>query len=74
MAAIALGTNLGDRFANIEAALHLLEHPELISAPNEQSTLANLTVINTSFLYENSPMYVTDQPSFLNCACLVRSF
>ncbi|KAH9990247.1 Dihydropteroate synthase [Russula compacta] len=73
VAAIALGTNLGDRFANIEAALHLLEHPEPISAPNEQGTLAGLTVINTSFLYETAPMYVTDQPSFLNCACIIRT-
>jgi len=62
-AAIALGSNLGDRFANIEAALRLLDQPS-----------PNITVINTSFLYETAPMYVTDQPSFLNCACIVRSF
>ncbi|KAI0301294.1 Dihydropteroate synthase-like protein [Russula brevipes] len=73
LAAIALGSNLGDRFANIEAALQLLEHPELISAPREQRVSTNLTVVNTSFLYETAPMYVTDQPSFLNCACIVRT-
>lgn len=71
LAAIALGSNLGDRFANIEAALHLLEHPELIPTP--PTAIARLTVINTSFLYETAPMYVTDQPSFLNCACIVCS-
>ena len=72
LAAIVLGSNLGDRFANIEAALHLLEHPELIPTPPR--AIAYSTVINTSFLYETAPMYVTDQPSFLNCACIVRSF
>ena len=73
LAAIALGTNLGDRFANIEAALRLLEKPELISASDEAGTASSLAVVNTSFLYETAPMYVTDQPSFLNCACIVRS-
>jgi dihydroneopterin aldolase/2-amino-4-hydroxy-6-hydroxymethyldihydropteridine diphosphokinase/dihydropteroate synthase len=73
LAAIALGSNLGDRFANIEAALRLLERPEDFSSPQEQGTSSSLTVVNTSFLYETAPMYVTDQPSFLNCACIVRS-
>ncbi len=67
--AIALGTNLGDRFANIEAALRLLERPEVFSP----GTSSSLTVMNTSFLYETAPMYVTDQPCFLNCACIVGS-
>jgi dihydroneopterin aldolase/2-amino-4-hydroxy-6-hydroxymethyldihydropteridine diphosphokinase/dihydropteroate synthase len=74
LAAIALGSNLGDRFANIEAALRLLDKPELIPAPEEKGTSTSLVVVNTSFLYETAPMYVTDQPSFLNCACIVRSF
>ena len=72
LVAIALGSNLGDRFANIAAALHLLEHQELI--PTTPWGIACLTVINTSFLYETAPMYVTDQPSFLNCACIVCPF
>lgn len=74
LAALALGSNLGDRFANIEAALRLLDQPELIPASKEQGTSTSLAVVNTSFLYETAPMYVTDQPSFLNCACIVRSF
>ena len=74
LAAIALGSNLGDRFANIEAALRLLDQPELIPAPVEQGASMSLAVVNTSFLYETAPMYVTDQPSFINCACIVRSF
>jgi len=73
LAAIALGSNLGDRFANIEAALHLLDHPELISALKEPGESKSLAVVNTSFLYETAPMYFTDQPNFLNCACIVRS-
>ena len=71
LAAIAIGSNLGDRFANIEAALRLLDQPELIVA-NEQGTSPTLVVINTSFLYETAPSYVADQPNFLNCACIVR--
>jgi dihydroneopterin aldolase/2-amino-4-hydroxy-6-hydroxymethyldihydropteridine diphosphokinase/dihydropteroate synthase len=74
LAAISLGSNLGDRFANIEAALRLLDQPELTPAPMEQGTSTSIAVVNTSFLYETAPMYVTDQPSFLNCACIVRSF
>lgn len=30
------------------------------------------TITDTSFLYETAPMYVTDQPAFINCGCLVR--
>ena len=73
LAAIAIGSNLGDRFANIEAALRLLERPGDFSSLQETGTLSSLTIVNTSFLYESAPMYVTDQPSFLNCACVVRS-
>ena len=73
LAAIALGSNLGDRFANIEAAVRLLERPNDFSPPQDLGSPSSLTVVNTSFLYETAPMYVTDQPSFLNCACVVRS-
>ncbi|KAH9167050.1 Dihydropteroate synthase [Lactarius sanguifluus] len=72
-AAIALGSNLGDRFANIEAALRLLERPKEFSPPQEPGTSLRLTVVNTSFLYETAPMYVTDQFSFLNCACVIKT-
>jgi dihydroneopterin aldolase/2-amino-4-hydroxy-6-hydroxymethyldihydropteridine diphosphokinase/dihydropteroate synthase len=74
LAAIAIGSNFGDRFANIEAALRLLDQPELITARKDQGTSTSLAVVNTSFLYETAPMYVADQPNFLNCACIVRSF
>jgi dihydroneopterin aldolase/2-amino-4-hydroxy-6-hydroxymethyldihydropteridine diphosphokinase/dihydropteroate synthase len=67
--AIALGSNLGDSFQNIEYALRLLEIPQDILGDDGLNTI--LSVTNTSFLYETAPMYVTDQPSFINCACMV---
>jgi dihydroneopterin aldolase/2-amino-4-hydroxy-6-hydroxymethyldihydropteridine diphosphokinase/dihydropteroate synthase len=73
-AVIALGTNLGDRFHNIEYAVRLLEIPgEILHEihPEEDSSSMTLKVIDTSFLYETEPMYVTDQPKFINGACVV---
>jgi dihydroneopterin aldolase/2-amino-4-hydroxy-6-hydroxymethyldihydropteridine diphosphokinase/dihydropteroate synthase len=73
---IAFGTNLGDRFANIEHALRLLEDPMSISKARlatDGSFDAKTYIIDTSFLYETAPMYVTDQPDFVNGACLVRA-
>ncbi|THV05791.1 Dihydropteroate synthase [Dendrothele bispora CBS 962.96] len=73
-AAIALGSNLGDRFQNIETALRSLEYPKIIlSSQPMLPEDAFVTVINTSFLYESAPMYVTDQPAFVNCAILVNT-
>ncbi|KAI0267364.1 Dihydropteroate synthase [Gloeopeniophorella convolvens] len=73
LAAVALGSNLGDRFANIEAALYLLEHTNAIPEEYASEPFANSVILNTSFLYETAPMYVTDQPSFLNCACIIKT-
>lgn len=72
--AIAFGSNLGDRFANIELALRVLESPGkfLAASGDINQKDAEITIIDTSFLYETAPMYVTDQPSFVNGACLVR--
>ena len=74
MVAIAFGSNLGDRFANIELALRLLESPGKFLDLGDHIIRedAEIAVIDTSFLYETIPMYVTDQPSFVNGACLVR--
>lgn len=49
---IALGGNLGDRLANLEAAIAAL-------APD-------VAVLKRSPIYETDPKYVTDQPRFLN--------
>ncbi|EJU01318.1 Dihydropteroate synthase [Dacryopinax primogenitus] len=59
-AVIALGSNLGDRVANIERSLKLLE-------------AAGVKVVETSFMYETAAMYVEDQPMFLNAACVVET-
>ena len=49
---IALGTNIGDRVANLDTAL---------------SALAMLfNDVEPSPIYESAPRYVTDQPRFLN--------
>ena len=59
VAAIAFGSNVGDRFANIEAALRHLES-------------SSVKIIDTSFLYESKAMYVENQRNFINGACLVN--
>ncbi|KZV96014.1 Dihydropteroate synthase [Exidia glandulosa HHB12029] len=58
--AVAFGSNVGDRFANIETALARLE-------------AAGAKILCTSFLYDTTPMYVEDQDSFVNGACLVET-
>ena len=72
-AAIGLGSNLGDSFHNIEYALRLLEY-----LPQEEHLdgidLPFVRIIDTSFLYKTKPMYVTDQPAFINAACMVYLF
>lgn len=49
---VALGGNVGDRMANLKAAIAALA-PEV-------------TVLERSPVYETDPKYVTDQPRFLN--------
>ncbi|KZV74986.1 Dihydropteroate synthase [Peniophora sp. CONT] len=70
--ALALGSNIGDRFANIEAALQILEkwHTRFSGGPG---ATIEFHVVDTSFMYETEPMYVTDQPKFANCAVMVRT-
>lgn len=58
---LAVGSNLGDRFANIYNAIDIL-------CENEQAKL-----VQTSFLHETEPMYVEDQPSFLNGAVTIET-
>ena len=59
--AIALGSNLGDRPGNLREALRRL------------GATPEVAVQATSRLYESSPMYVTDQPAFLNAAAEIRT-
>jgi 2-amino-4-hydroxy-6-hydroxymethyldihydropteridine diphosphokinase len=51
---LGLGTNLGDRFANLRAAVAALGEVARVEA--------------LSRVYETAPLYVTDQPAFLNMA------
>jgi 2-amino-4-hydroxy-6-hydroxymethyldihydropteridine diphosphokinase len=52
---LSLGSNLGDRRAQIEDALARLE-------------MEGVRIVKRSPLYETQPVEVTDQPWFLNCA------
>lgn len=73
-AVLAFGSNIGDRFKNIEYALRLLEIPDEILKDVERPEDAPapmLHIVDTSFLYETSAMYVTGQPPFINGACVV---
>lgn len=56
---LGLGTNLGDRAANLRAALAAL------------AAIADVEA--TSAIYETAPLYVTDQPAFLNMALRART-
>ncbi|KAJ3330762.1 trifunctional dihydropteroate synthetase, partial [Kappamyces sp. JEL0680] len=60
VAYLAVGTNLGERVQNINRALQLLKE-------------RGVDVMDTSFLYETDPMYVEDQPKFLNAAIKVKT-
>jgi dihydroneopterin aldolase/2-amino-4-hydroxy-6-hydroxymethyldihydropteridine diphosphokinase/dihydropteroate synthase len=70
IAYLSLGSNLGNRAHSIHSAL-----TRLASLPNAHSSSNGpaVRVIRTSFLYESAPMYLSDQPSFLNCACMVET-
>lgn len=51
----------------------MLENPSDFLPASECSADAEVAVLNTSFMYQTAPMYVTDQPKFINCACIVCS-
>jgi 2-amino-4-hydroxy-6-hydroxymethyldihydropteridine diphosphokinase len=55
---LGLGSNVGDRLANLRRAVEALDFLEPIAA---------------SRVYETAPMYVTDQPAFYNAALLAQS-
>lgn len=57
---IALGSNMGDRFAMIEKACWLMDGNDRIR------------VRRTSGLWETKAMYVLDQADFLNGVCEVQ--
>jgi 2-amino-4-hydroxy-6-hydroxymethyldihydropteridine diphosphokinase len=65
---LAVGSNLGDRFQNIARALDMLCDPSF-----DKSSYVPSRLIRTSFLHSTSPMYVTDQPPFLNGAVEIQT-
>ncbi len=56
-AVIALGSNVGDRQANLNKAVRLL------------GTAGNVTAVSST--YETEPMYLEDQPWFLNAVVAI---
>lgn len=58
--ALSLGSNLGDRIENLRKASEMLQ-----SCGHD---------LHFSQVYETPPMYVTDQPKFLNMAVTLMSF
>ncbi|EGG17870.1 dihydro-6-hydroxymethylpterin pyrophosphokinase [Cavenderia fasciculata] len=56
---IAIGSNLGDKFQNINKALELIQ--------------SFSKLVSTSFMYEAPPAYFLDQPSFFNCCCKITT-
>lgn len=58
---IALGSNVGDRFRAVKNAVKELEN-------------RGIKVKRTSSLYQSAPMYVLDQPTFLNGVCQVSIY
>ncbi|MFU8802833.1 MAG: 2-amino-4-hydroxy-6-hydroxymethyldihydropteridine diphosphokinase [Bradymonadaceae bacterium] len=61
MVFIGLGSNLGDRAANIDNALIMLEG------------LPDTSVTARSALYETEPRFVEEQPNFLNAAASLKT-
>ena len=57
---VALGSNLGDKEANLREALELLEE-------------RGVEIVKTSTFISTEPYGVTDQPQFLNGVCEVRT-
>ncbi len=57
---LSLGSNVGDREANLRAAIDELPH-------------AGVAVIRVSSFYETEPVDLREQPWFLNCAVKVET-
>ncbi|KAK0564260.1 trifunctional dihydropteroate synthetase [Tilletia horrida] len=81
---LSLGSNLGARSAFIHSALRLLRAARRVpgGSGHEQwkfvedkkgDGLPLCMVADTSFMYETAPMYVEDQPRFLNAAARIQT-
>ena len=56
---LALGTNMGNREDNLKKALLLINKKMPVTAK--------------SWVYQSAPMYVAEQPAFLNMVCAVKT-
>jgi 2-amino-4-hydroxy-6-hydroxymethyldihydropteridine diphosphokinase len=71
---VAVGSNLGDRFQNIASAISLLCDPDFDGVDGDDVALSPpARLMRTSFLHETAPMYVTNQPAFLNGALEIET-
>ncbi|KAJ9091405.1 hypothetical protein QFC19_009115 [Naganishia cerealis] len=70
---IAIGTNLGDRIRNIHDALAALPRISEESIGSGYTGQRMLRVTRCSQLYESAPMYVLDQPEFINGAIQIQT-
>ncbi|KAI7956898.1 hypothetical protein MJO28_003993 [Puccinia striiformis f. sp. tritici] len=59
---LGLGSNVGDRLRNISNAINSLSHLN-----------PSTRLLDSSFVYQSEPMYVSDQPDFLNAACKIST-
>ena len=64
---VAVGSNLGNRYQNIATAIQLLcsSYDDINDSDGSKNSDAT-RLLRTSYLHETAPMYVTDQPPFLN--------
>ncbi|KAK0551050.1 trifunctional dihydropteroate synthetase [Tilletia horrida] len=84
---LSLGSNLGLRSAYIHSALRLLVSARRIpdaegkkqwsfpstAQPHDPGDGPWCELVDTSFMYETAPMYVEDQPRFLNAAAQITT-
>jgi 2-amino-4-hydroxy-6-hydroxymethyldihydropteridine diphosphokinase len=73
---LALGTNLGDRLANLRAALSALSGRPSTAGLDDHSTLRSgqrFELVAASSIFETPPWGFADQPAFLNMAVHART-
>ena len=77
---VAVGTNMGDRYGNLIKGMAMLE--STLNEQNKGQDQSNevrqnneslIRIVSTSFLRETAPMYVTNQPNFLNGAIEIET-
>lgn len=67
---LGIGSNMGERMANIGRALKEIERISVIDGGEQGGEKTR--VVDTSFLYESEAMYIVDQAKFLNAVIQVR--